>query len=169
MTAKLLNQFKLSVSLNNKECRKISEDKIAVVGKSQVYGVGTLRIWTQRAWKCLCHKNISYLRHAQWKSFSRHFLRSKHTAYIRYYGFRKSQQNSGAKYKMVDRLGSSASLYRVRQIEITRESLRERRTCVINLVPRLLSTLPVPSRCERTLVLSGHVISQILGYRVICH
>ena len=38
-----------------------------------------------------------------------------------------------------------------------------------NLVPRLLSTLPVPSRCERTLVLSGHVISQILGYRVICH
>ena len=39
----------------------------------------------------------------------------------------------------------------------------------VNLVPRLLSTLPVPSRCERTLVLSGHVISQILGYRVICH
>ena len=30
--------------------------------------------------------------------------------------------------------------------------------CVVNLVPRLLSTLPVPSRCERTLVLSGHVI-----------
>ena len=38
-----------------------------------------------------------------------------------------------------------------------------------NLVPRLLSALPVPSCCERTLVLSGHVISQILGYRVICH
>ena len=38
-----------------------------------------------------------------------------------------------------------------------------------NLVSRLLFTLPVPSRCERTLVLSGHVISQILGYRVICH
>ena len=26
-----------------------------------------------------------------------------------------------------------------------------------NLVPRVLSKLPVPSRCERTLVLSGHV------------
>ena len=36
----------------------------------------------------------------------------------------------------------------------------------INLVPRLLSTLPVPSRCERTLVLSGHVISVRLPYEV---
>ena len=36
-----------------------------------------------------------------------------------------------------------------------------------NLVPRVLSTLPVPTRCLRTLVLSGHVTSQILGYRVI--
>ena len=35
-----------------------------------------------------------------------------------------------------------------------------------NLVPRLLSTLPVPSRCERTLVLSGHVISARLPYEV---
>ena len=35
-----------------------------------------------------------------------------------------------------------------------------------NLVPRLLSTLPVPSRCERTLVLSGHVISAQLPYEV---
>ena len=37
-----------------------------------------------------------------------------------------------------------------------------------NLVPRLLSTLPVPSRCERTLVLSGpgHMISARLPYEV---
>ena len=35
-----------------------------------------------------------------------------------------------------------------------------------NLVPRLLSTLPVPSCCERTLVLSGHVISARLPYEV---
>ena len=38
-----------------------------------------------------------------------------------------------------------------------------------NLVFRVLSTLSVPSRCERTPVLSGHVISHIWGYRVICH
>ena len=35
-----------------------------------------------------------------------------------------------------------------------------------NLVPRLLSTLPVPSRCERTLVLSGHVVRARLPYEV---
>ena len=35
-----------------------------------------------------------------------------------------------------------------------------------NLVPRLLSALPVPSRCERTLVLSGHVIRARLPYEV---
>ena len=35
-----------------------------------------------------------------------------------------------------------------------------------NLVPRLLSTLLVPSRCERTLVLSGHVIGARLPYEV---
>ena len=35
-----------------------------------------------------------------------------------------------------------------------------------NLVPRLLSTLPVPSRCERTLVLSGHMTHVRLPYEV---
>ena len=35
-----------------------------------------------------------------------------------------------------------------------------------NLVPRLLSTLPVPSRCERTLLLSGQVIGARLPYEV---
>ena len=39
-----------SVSLNNeKNCRAISEDKIAVCEKLRVYGVGTLWIWNQRA------------------------------------------------------------------------------------------------------------------------
>ena len=39
-----------SVSLHNeKNCRKISKDKIAVCEKTAVYGVGTLRIWIQRA------------------------------------------------------------------------------------------------------------------------
>ena len=37
---------------------------------------------------------------------------------------------------------------------------------IFNLVPRLLSTLPVPSRCERTLVMSGHVIRVRLPYEV---
>ena len=35
-----------------------------------------------------------------------------------------------------------------------------------NLVPRLLSTLPVPFRCERALVLSGHVTPAQLPYKV---
>ena len=39
-------------------------------------------------------------------------------------------------------------------------------TSQTNLVPGLLSTLPVPSRCERTLVLSGHVIRARLPYEV---
>ena len=39
-----------SVSLNNeKNCREISKDKIAVCEKTAGYGVGTLRIWIQRA------------------------------------------------------------------------------------------------------------------------
>ena len=35
-----------------------------------------------------------------------------------------------------------------------------------NLAPRLLSTLPVPSRCKKPLVLSGHVIRARLSYEV---
>jgi hypothetical protein len=44
----------LSVSLNNEKiCREISEDKIAVCeSELQVYGEETFRIWTQRVRKC---------------------------------------------------------------------------------------------------------------------
>ena len=68
-----------AMSLNNeKNCRAISKDRIAVCGSTEweLFGFGFSVLESASS-----RRNISVLRHALRKSFSRYFSRAQHTAY----------------------------------------------------------------------------------------